>query len=110
MVGVSVGVDAEVVAGLHTVQLATAAIDRADVQSWSMTASLRVLGAGRVARTAAVRTDAPVAALSQSLWARATTRLGVELLAATALDARALARAAALVALMTRRTRLLGTP
>jgi len=109
MVRVGVGVDAEIGASLHAVQLATAAIDRADVQSWSMAAPLRVLGAGRVARAAAVGTDATVAAFPQALWARATARLGVELLAAGALQARAFALAAALVALVALRTLLFRT-
>jgi hypothetical protein len=69
-----------------------------------------ILRAGRVARTAPVRTDAPVAALAHAARAPAGARLGVELLAAAALLARTFAFAGALVALMPWRTRLLGTP
>jgi hypothetical protein len=100
VVGVAVGVNAEVIAGLHAVELAAAPIDGANVQPRGVAAALWILRTGRVTRAAAVGPDAPIAALSHAARARAGTRLGVELLTAGALHARALALAGALVALV----------
>lgn len=103
MVGIGIGVNAKVVAGLHPVQFAAATVDGTDIQTRGMAAPFCILGTGRVAGAAFVLADAPIPALAQTAWALAAARDAIELFPALAWSARAVALARPLVAVETRR-------
>ncbi len=109
VIAVGVRVNAEVVAGLDAIDLPATAVDGADVQPWRVAAPFRVFRAGRVARAALVFADTQVAALPHAARTLAAARADVELHAAGAGGARALAIAAALVAFVAAWARFLRT-
>lgn len=64
MVLACVRIDAEIVAGLHAVQLRAAPLARADLDPGRVAAAFGVGGAGRIARTTAIAPDTVIAALA----------------------------------------------